>query len=440
MRNGIIFVTACVLLSVLGCGSSGKPAATSQAAPPVSRGSAAAMPVASARIPASVVPAAPEPAGLRVSSSDALGPGARIADMAAAAVPDGMLLAWVTYVDRPPDQSKKRAPAGPAASIVARALTDQGNPIKPATTISARAESMGGVAMATGADGAEVCVAWTGIDQGRAQVFLTRVGPDGQKRLQRMISRGQGTASDVTLVAAPDGWIVGWVETLDKDVQVHVAKVSQKLDRVGPERVISRHPGDASEVRAVVRGGDVLVAWADARAGLGASDIYTAKLALSDLSWRADEARLSSKPDHARGLRLAARGDDVVIAWIDAPSIDRSAAAAPDVAVIGQVDSSGRLRAALQRVALDGPAASVGVGCDRSACKVALASAGGELLVLSGFVWDASGPIPKPRKIASFDRVATEDVSLNVLGEWLFFAEDNLKGEGRIRKLRVAWE
>jgi hypothetical protein len=286
MRHGKFLLAGLVLFSVLGCGPSGKPAATSPAAPPAPKASASAEAAASAPPPASSAPTAAEPPGFRVSSSEALGPGARIADMTATVVPGGMLLAWVTYVDRSPDQSKKRAPVGPMASVVVRALTDRGDPLRPATTISSRAESMGGVATASSADGAEVCVAWTGIDLGRAQVFLTRVGPDGQKRLQRMISHGKGTASDVTLVAAPDGWIAGWVETLDNEVQVHVAKVSKKLDKVGPEKVVSRHPGDASEVRVVVRGGDVLVAWADARAGHGSSDIYTAKLALSDLGWR----------------------------------------------------------------------------------------------------------------------------------------------------------
>jgi hypothetical protein len=92
------------------------------------------------------------------------------------------------------------------------------------------------------------------------------------------------------------------------------------------------------------------------------------------------------------------------------------------------------------RVPLAVAAGSIGIGCDRAACKVALASTGGDVLDLSGLVWDSSGPIPRPRKIASFDRVATEDVSLNVVGEWLFFAEDNLKGEGRIRRLHIAWE
>jgi hypothetical protein len=352
-----------------------------------------------------------------------------------------MLLAWVTYVDQVADQGKKRPPStGPTANVVVRALNERGEPARPATTISSRAESLGGVAIAAAAGGTEACVAWTGIDQGRAQVFLTRVGLDGQKQGQRMISRGKGTASDVAIASAADGWIVAWVETRDQEVEVHAAKASSKLDKFGTDRVVTHHAGDASEVRVVVRGDDVLLAWADARASLGSSDLYTARLALSDLGWRGDEAKLSSKPDHARGLRLAARGDDVLIAWIEKPPVERSSAPVSFAAVMARLDASGRLRTSPVRVPLTAAAGSIGVGCDGTVCKVALASAGGDALHLSGFVWDPAGPVPSPRKIASFDRVATEDVSINVLAEWLFFAEDNLKGEGRIRKLRVGWE
>jgi hypothetical protein len=294
--------------------------------------------------------------------------------------------------------------------------------------------------MATAAGAAEVGVAWTGIDQGRSQVFLTRVGPDGQKKGQRMVSRAKGSASDVALAAVADGWIAAWVETRDGEVEVRATKVSRALDKVGAERVVTHHPGDASEVRVIVRGEEILLVWADARAGQGSSDVYTARLALSDLGWRGDEARLTSESDHARGLRVAARGDDVLLAWIETPPVERPSVLPLSAAVIAQIDSWGRLRASPRRVPADATAGSVGIGCDGSDCRVVLGSAGPDTLDLSGFVWNGSGTIPRPARIASFERVATEDVSLNVLGEWIFFAEDNLQGGGRIRKLRVAWE
>jgi len=40
----------------------------------------------------------------------------------------------------------------------------------------------------------------------------------------------------------------------------------------------------------------------------------------------------------------------------------------------------------------------------------------------------------------SFDhRVSTEDTSPVLVNDWLFFAEDNLRGGGRIRKAKLAW-
>jgi hypothetical protein len=439
MRIAIVFLTGFVLCSLVACGPSHMPPATGSAAERAAKAAASVRPVASA--PPKTSPPASEPPGFPVSSSEALAPGARIADLTAARLPGGMLLAWVTYVDQVPDQGKKGPPSvGRAASVVVRALDDRGEPARPAAVISSRADSVGGVAMATDASGAEACVAWTGVDQGRTQVFVTRVGPDGQKKVQRMVSHGKGAASDVAVAGTADGWVVAWVETREKEVEVHAATVSSKLDKVGIDRVVTSHQGDASEVRILVRGDAVLLAWADARAGQGSSDLYTARLAASDLGWRGDEVRLSSKPDHARGVRLAARGDDALIAWIERPVAESSAAPAPYAALIARLDASGRLRTSPVRVPLAVAAGSIGIGCDRAACKVALASTGGDVLDLSGLVWDSSGPIPRPRKIASFDRVATEDVSLNIVGEWLFFAEDNLKGEGRIRRLHIAWE
>jgi hypothetical protein len=441
MRIAICCLTGFVLCSSVGCGPSHKPPATGSAAERAAFVAAAsARSVANAPPKASASPSAPEPPGLAVSSSEALAPGARIADLTAARLAGRMLLAWVTYVDQVPDQGKKGTPsAGRAASVVVRALDDRGEPARPAAVISSRADSVGGVAIAADASGADAGLAWTGVDQGRTQVFLTRVGPDGQKKAQRMVSHGKGAASDVAVAGTADGWVVAWVETREKEVEVHAATVSAKLDKVGIDRVVTSHQGDASEVRILVRGDAVLLAWADARAGQGSSDLYTARLAASDLGWRGDEVRLSSKPDHARGVRLAARGDDALIAWIERPA-ESPAAPTPPAALIARLDASGRLRASPMRIPLAIAAGSIGIGCDRAACKVALASTGGDALDLSGLVWDASGPIPRPRKIASFDRVATEDVSLNVVGEWLFFAEDNLKGAGRIRRLRVGWE
>jgi hypothetical protein len=433
MRREIIGLVWLVLGLALGCGSSSRPAATAaKAAAPVVTAAVHAQP------PASAAPSPAEPPSLPVMSSAAFAQGARIADMAAVRSSAGMLVAWVTYVGRPPDTGKgRRKNDGPAASVVVRALDEHAEPVRPATAVSSRADPVGGVAIRAAAGGDEACVAWTGIDQGRSQVFLTRVAADGQKKGQRMVSRGKGAASDVALAATPDGWVVGWVETRDDEVEVHATKVSAKLDKVGADRIVTRHGGDASETQLLVRAEKVLVVWADARRGQGSSDLYTARLALSDLDWRGDETRLSSIPDYARGLSLVADADGALLGWIEKPP--REQGSAPYVAEIARLDASGRLQGPPEKVALGAAAGSIGIGCGPAECRVVLATAGGDALGLWGLESDRSGPMPRPRKIASVEGVATEDVSLNVLGEWVFFAEDNLKGEGRIRALHVGW-
>ena len=41
--------------------------------------------------------------------------------------------------------------------------------------------------------------------------------------------------------------------------------------------------------------------------------------------------------------------------------------------------------------------------------------------------------------MASLTGVSTEDTSPVLVKNWLFFAEDNLRGGGRIRKAKLAW-
>ena len=67
-----------------------------------------------------------------------------------------------------------------------------------------------------------------------------------------------------------------------------------------------------------------------------------------------------------------------------------------------------------------------------------VAGSEGEDLAFYGFLFEGGAPQPAAR-LASVAGVSTEDTNPVVVRDWLFFAEDNLRGAGRIRKTKVAW-
>jgi hypothetical protein len=81
---------------------------------------------------------------------------------------------------------------------------------------------------------------------------------------------------------------------------------------------------------------------------------------------------------------------------------------------------------------------SVALDCDRI-CRVVVPVADHGELALYGFWYDGSQGPGTPQHLFSFSGVSTEDTSPVLVGDWLFFAEDNLHGGGRIRKVKLAW-
>jgi hypothetical protein len=82
-------------------------------------------------------------------------------------------------------------------------------------------------------------------------------------------------------------------------------------------------------------------------------------------------------------------------------------------------------------------ASSLALDCDRP-CRVVVAGSEGDELTFYGFLYDGNQPQPAAR-LASIPSVSTEDTNPVVSRDWLFFAEDNLHGAGRIRKAKLAW-
>jgi hypothetical protein len=396
-----------------------------------------------------------EPAFPRLSSLDAFGEGDRMADLTALRLQDRILLAWVTYFDssalvapkvapksgrsRSSSQSLSPAASKQGASVMVRAFNAAAEPAGPPAAISVKAESVGGVALAlAGASRDEIGLAWVGRDAGVGQVFVTRLSPSGEKQSQRMLTHSKAGCSDVTLAPANGGWIAGWIESHDGGADLNVAKVGTNLARVGGEHRVAQIKGEASELHLVVRGDDLVLVWNEARDDAALSGVFAARVSGSDLEVRGDPLRVVPAAPHARGIDVAPFEDGIVVAWTeDAPPGKKEIAGKRAMALV-RLDPSLRLVGEPVRPSLAFEPSAIALDCDR-ACRVVVPGADQEQLVLYGFGYDGAKSADPPARLSAISGASTEDVSPIMVGDWLFFGEDNLHGGGRLRRAKIAW-
>src|SRR5260221_2328586 len=176
--------------------------------------SASLRPAAPSPSPVAADAGSPAPELPKAIAFDGFAEGDRIADLSAVASGERMLLAWVTYFDEGSVSMRKTKPArgaakGPSAadaakqgaSVYVRALDKDAEALAPAKVVSSKAISIGGVALARGADAGGAALAWVGKDAGLGQVFVTKITDAGDKQAQRMITHSKAGCSDVGLAA-----------------------------------------------------------------------------------------------------------------------------------------------------------------------------------------------------------------------------------------------
>jgi hypothetical protein len=194
--------------------------------------------------------------------------------------------------------------------------------------------------------------------------------------------------------------------------------------------------GETSDVRIVNRGDEMLVVWSETRKD-GDGGIGAARLSTADLTVRGDPSLVLSAPGHPRGIDLSRFGDGVQVAWVeDAPPSDAGVAARS--LVVARLDASARSPSGRAAVPVLADPSSVALDCDR-VCRVIVPVAEKGELAIYGLSYDASQKPSAPRRVAALSGVSTEDTSPVIVKDWLFFAEDNLRGGGRIRKAKLAW-
>jgi hypothetical protein len=268
-------------------------------------------------------------------------------------------------------------------------------------------------------------------------VFVTRLSSGGQKQVQRMITRSKSGCSDVALAALRGEWVIAWVEAQGDKGEIFAARVGRDLAKAGVARRIVESRGETANLRLIPRGDDVLVFWSEVRSE-GEGGIFVARVLTSDFTVRGDPILVAPTPRHAFALEAARVGDGAAIAWVEEAPAGSTASPSTRTAFVATLDAAART-APERVIALITPdPSSIAIDCDRLCHLVVPGAERGEL-ALYGFSFDTSRKPDLPARLAAIANVSTEDVSPVLVKNWVFFAEDNLRGRGRIRKAKLAW-
>ena len=377
-----------------------------------------------------------------------------IAEVAAATLADGRtLLAWVTLPKHAQDAAGDTGPSPPTAQLAHRFIAADGTP-GPVQILSERAIAVGGVdVMALPApkgkrDGVAVIV-WTGPHAHAAQVYLSKIGSDGdkieQKTLTRVIRQQKGEIPNEVydVDAEPDGHgglVCTWADTRDGSSEIYLARANAQLNRVKTEKRISSAKGAATEPHLAVAGERIWLTWSQTPAGGAAADIQLARIDLSSLTPVGSPRRLSESPGHSRTPSFAGRSDDdLTLSWIDEPSEEQRGGLR-----FVALDPEGAPSGPEREVTLGGgePPSSAILRCDASRCRGVLAATTVDGLGLGAFdVSRATGALSSQAKIvATVAGTSDQDVGLAAADrlDAVYFV-DVLGHGGRVRKLSVSW-
>jgi hypothetical protein len=327
--------------------------------------------------------------------------------------------------------------------LTVRRLDDAGQAAGTPATLTSRALSVGGVALAAGArpdDG--VAVAWVARDDGEPQVHIAHLDAGGRRRAEVQLTRSHGGASDVAVAWAGDGWLVAWVDARDDNGEVYAARVDRDLRRVGPEQRITHAPGDAGDVALAVAGDVAWLAWSDARESPreGTADVYVTTIRTRDARRSGDETRVLATAGHSRSPALAAVDDGALVAWIeDAPTgVDAAGAA-----LVARIDAEGHVVGAPARLPLaeEGKPSAVVLERNGAAVHAIVARTWREEVTLDAAVLTLQGAPAAPTwRLLDLDAPGSFDVTVALAGDSLLFDDVGAAAsDHRVRRAVVDW-
>lgn len=365
-----------------------------------------------------------------------------LADLALGKVGDASLAAWVTYFDpsAPYQRLAKPTPDGRFDPIRARLQTHPlgGGRAEP-ETLSIRARSLGGVSLAAATGSSEALLGWTALDNKLPQVFATVVDSGGKKLRQRMLTRAPGEKSDVSIAALADGWILAWIDERAGDPELFALRLNRQLMNVGPEKRLTSAKGSAADTAVLSRGSDVWAAWSDAREGdrPGFGDIFVAKLRGADASLDGAETRIEKTALHSRSPALASFGKGALLAWIEETPATGGAATDGQIKLAVLDEAMKPSASSTVRTKGGGTPGSVALDCGEGSCRVIVLVTDGEAAELQGFVHGREGST-EPKRLVTLSGYAGSAVPVAIVGDDLIYAERS-GSAARVRRLSVDW-
>jgi hypothetical protein len=386
---------------------------------------------------APVAKALPEDAP-RLGSTITLASGAQVADVTAARVADTTLVTAIVSsgVDDKTHEDKNALRVTPFANGKAQA----------AVTISTKALATGGIAMVTSPSGKDAVIAYVAKEGAGSRVNVVRVDDKGARRGDAQLPGGRGDASDVSLVAVDDGFVLAWVDTRDGNGEVYAAKLRNDLSTATFARVTNA-PGDATDTALERAGANVILAWADPRESPhdGFADIYAVALSPKDAKPLAKEGRVLSTAAHSRSPVLARTAQGVALAWIEeAPAGGASEEAKG--AMFALLDDKAKATRDPIKLRLRDPGTVTAIALDsdpqsRLLHAVLARSSQDELSLDAARVpLDAGGQLDSYPLLA-LDGPSSLDVALALRADELIFSDDGPDAtDARVRRGVILWK
>jgi hypothetical protein len=128
-----------------------------------------------------------------------------------------------------------------------------------------------------------------------------------------------------------------------------------------------------------------------------------------------------------------------VLGWIDDPRPSDTARDPSGAgALLVRLDAHAKPIGAPVRVPLDAPATSLALSCDAGTCRGVASVAADEALRLEAFTWSGASPTAGA-PLLTLTGAASEDVAPSFAHDAVWFADDDIGGRGRVRRMLVGW-
>ncbi len=379
---------------------------------------------------APVAKALPEDAP-RITSTTTLASGARVADVASVLIGEAQIIASIVEAGTDEKTHEERA--------VLRVTIGSNT-----TTLASKVLATGGVAMTLAPNGKEAVLAYVSKD-GNARVHLVRLDDHGVRHGETTLGASRGDASDVSITATTDGFVVAWVDTRDGNGEVYAAKIGTDLAGVRETR-ITNAPGDATDTTLATIRDNVVLAWADPRESPrdGFADIYVVALG-RDGKPIGREGRVLSTAAHSRSPVLATNAQGVALAWIEEAPAGAASEEAKGAMFVLLDDKAHATRDPIKLHLHDeGTITAIALDADPNARllhAVATRVAQDELWIDGARIpLDAGGAV-ESYPLVPLDGPSSLDVALALHGDSLIFSDDGPEAsDARVRRAVIAWK